>query len=132
MTMLRNESRCTAPSRPGRVGRFTLAQPGSLVGAEALMSATSPQPRQPADHQPLVVEVTGPGEWIVGAPICGRGLHIYRVAPGDWLVSEVGCNNEGRAADLAGALAALCDTSSAPSWWSSVPSVLDDEEEAAG
>jgi len=132
MTMLRSESRRTAPSRSGRVGRFAPVEPGSLVGAEALMSATSPQPRHPAEHQPLVVEVPGPGEWIVGAPMGGRQLHIYEVAPGDWLVSEVGRNNEGRGADVAGALAALSDSSSAPSWWRSVPSLLDSGDEPSG
>ena len=130
--MLCSESRRNAPSRTGPVGRFTLAQPGSLVGAEAFMSATSPAPRDPADHQPVFVEVPGPGEWIVGAPTGGRPPHIYRVAPDDWLVSEVGRDNEGRGTDLAAALAALSDTSSAPNWWSAVPSVLDDEDEPAG
>ena len=130
-TMLRINARCNAPSAPGGVARFTPVEQGGLVGVETVMSATTSQPRNPGDRPPVVVEVPGPGEWIVGAPTGGRQLHIYRVAPGDWLVSEVGRTTEGRGADLAAALAALSGISSAPGWWSSVPAALENEVEPA-
>lgn len=82
---------------------------------------------RPSEEQRIVVEATGPGEWIVGAPPGGRSLHIYRIAPGDWLVSEVGRGNEGRGADIAQALAVLSPGESAPDWWSSVAGLLDVE-----
>lgn len=72
---------------------------------------------RPADESQLVIEVRGPGEWIVGAPEGGRSLHVYRLAPADWLVSEVGRENEGRGEDLGQALAALSVGAPPPGWW---------------
>jgi hypothetical protein len=71
----------------------------------------------------VVVDVRGPGEWIVGVP-GGRSLHVYRLAPADWLVSEVGRGNEGRGADLEQALDALCVGAPRAAWWDSVAEFL--------
>jgi hypothetical protein len=71
-----------------------------------------------------VVDVCGPGEWIVGVSSGGRSLHVYRVAPGDWLVSEVGRDTEGLGADLAQALAALAAGAPRAIWWDSVAEAL--------
>ena len=81
---------------------------------------------QRLDHQGVVVEVRGPGEWIVGAPTGGRRLHVYRVAADDWLVSEVGRRNEGRGADLTRAITALSGDGPACDWWRLVPAALED------
>ncbi len=86
-------------------------------------------PRQPQlakrDQQRLVVDVRGPGEWIVGVRPHGRSLHVYRLASADWLVSEVGRGNEGRGGDLQQALTALSARVSAPDWWDAVAEALD-------
>ena len=95
------------------------------------MSGMSPQAKHPIDDPHVVVELRGPGEWIVGTRDGERALHVYRVAPGDWLVSEVGRGNEGRGSDLALALAALSAGISAPAWWTSVPAVLGDGNRAS-
>jgi len=77
----------------------------------------------------LVIDVRGPGEWIVGTPAGGRSLHVYRLARGDWLVSEVGRGNEGRGRDLQQALAALSAGWSTgarvPDWWGLLAETLD-------
>ena len=79
------------------------------------------------DHQGLVVEARGPGEWIVGAPKDGRRLHVYRVGVDDWLVSEVGRGTEGRGSDVARALTALARSGSSRDWWRYVSAALEDE-----
>ncbi len=71
----------------------------------------------PSLDQRVVVEPRGPGEWIVAGPADGRSLHIFRLAPGDWLVSEVGRGNEGRGSGLREALVALAAEVCAPDWW---------------
>jgi hypothetical protein len=78
----------------------------------------------PYDDWRLVVEPRGPDEWIVGAATGGRHLHVYRVGPGDWLVSEVGRGTEGRGRDVAGALVALASDDPGPDWWAAVPAAL--------
>jgi hypothetical protein len=90
---------------------------------------SSRQTKPPLDDQRIVVEVRSPDEWIIGIPAGGRSLHVYRVAPADWLVSEVGRGNEGRGVDVEQALAELSAGGSAPAWWSSVPAALDDREQ---
>ena len=60
----------------------------------------------PADAE-LAVDARGSGEWIVAIPDEARSLHVYRLAPGDWLVSEVGRSSEGRGRDLREALTKL-------------------------
>jgi len=82
----------------------------------------------PSLDRPIVVDVRGPGEWIVGVPAGGRSLHVYRLAPADWLVSEVGRGNEGRGTDLNQALAALSAGISSPDWWDVIARALDGEE----
>ncbi len=77
------------------------------------------------DHQGVVVEARGPGEWIVGAASAGRRLHVYEVAPDDWLVSEVGLGNEGRGTDLARAVGALAGSRPPRDWWRLVPAALE-------
>jgi hypothetical protein len=67
--------------------------------------------------QRVAVDVRGPGEWIVRPPAGGRSLHVYRLAPADWLVSEVGLGSEGRGTDLRQALAALSAGVPPPEWW---------------
>jgi hypothetical protein len=61
----------------------------------------------------------------VGVPAGGRSLHVYRLSPADWLVSEVGAGNEGRGSDLKRALTALSVNVPSPDWWVLVPGVLD-------
>ena len=92
------------------------------------MPNISPRTNGPRHDQRVVVEVTAPGEWIVGAPSGGRSLHVYRMAQADWLVSEVGLGNEGSGANLEQALAALAAGGSAPDWWSSVTAALGVEQ----
>ncbi len=75
------------------------------------------------DPRGLSVETRGPGEWIVGAGD-GRPLHVYRLASGDWLVSEVGRASEGRGVDLARALSALSAVGEPSGWWSTVAQAL--------
>ncbi len=75
--------------------------------------------------QRVVIDVRGPGEWIVDTPAGGRSLHVYRLAPADWLVSEVGCGNEGRGRNLEQALAALSAEDSSPDWWDLLADMLD-------
>lgn len=85
------------------------------------------RPTQRLSHQPgVLVEARAPDEWIVGAPTGGRGLHVYRVAADDWLVSEVGRGNEGRGIDLPKALAALAAQGAARDWWRLIPAALED------
>jgi sarcosine oxidase gamma subunit len=66
--------------------------------------------------QHIVVEPCGPGEWIVDVPGLRRALDVYQLAPCDWLVSEVGRDNEGRGADLIAALTVLFAGSSLDLW----------------
>jgi hypothetical protein len=83
----------------------------------------------PSLDQRVVVDVRGPSEWIVGVPAGGRSLHVYRLAPADWLVSEVGRGSEGRGADLKQALAALSAGASYPEWWEAVAGALEGDGE---
>ena len=80
------------------------------------------------DQRQLVVDVRSPTEWIVGVPALGHALHVFRLAPGDWLVSEVGRDSEGRGADLKQALAALSARVSPAGWWDVVAEALDASE----
>src|ERR1019366_10133129 len=89
------------------------------------MPGVSPQTKHSLDDRRVVVEVQGPGEWIVGTFSGGRSLHISRVAQADWLVSEVGRGNEGRGADLPRALAALSAGGLGSGLGGSVPAALD-------
>ena len=88
------------------------------------------QTKLPSLDQQVLVDVRGPGEWIVGAPAGGRSLHVYRLESADWLVSEVGRDNEGRGTDLKQALAALSIGIGSPDWWDVVAGALDGEEES--
>jgi hypothetical protein len=53
---------------------------------------------------------------------------VYRLAPADWLVSEVGRGSEGRGADLKQALAELSAGFPPPDWWDVVAGALDGDE----
>jgi len=86
---------------------------------------------QPISHDlRVLIEVRGCGEWIADAAHGGRSLHVYRLGVADWLVSEVGRDNEGRGGDLRAALAALSVGVSAPDWWEFLVDTLDRGEEA--
>lgn len=74
--------------------------------------------------QRVALEPRSPGEWIVDGPAEGRPLHVYRLAPGDWLVSEVGRGNEGRGSGLQEALVALAAGACPPDWWKLVTEAL--------
>jgi len=78
------------------------------------------------DRHGVVVDAPGPGEWIVRASSGGRRLHVFQVAPDDWLVSEVGLGSEGRGTDVARALAALAENGRPHDWWRLVPAALED------
>jgi hypothetical protein len=80
--------------------------------------------RRPYDDWRLVLERRGSDEWIVRTATSGRHLHVYRVSNGDWLVSEVGRDSEGRGRDLTHALAALASEGMRPNWWDAVPAAL--------
>ncbi len=86
---------------------------------------TFSQKQLPALDPQVVVDGRAPGEWIVGLPSGGRSLHVYRLAPADWLVSEVGRPSEGRGTDLRQALAALSAGLASPDWWDLVAGALD-------
>jgi hypothetical protein len=73
----------------------------------------------------VLIEVRGRGEWIADGAHGGRSLHVYRLGVSDWLVSEVGRDNEGRGSDLKAALAALSVGVCAPDWWELVLDTLD-------
>jgi len=106
--------------------RYLLVEPGSLVGMDRFARGMFEQIQHPPLDRHLTVEVRAPGEWIVGLPAGGRSLHVYRLAPADWLVSEVGCRDEGRGTDLKQALAALSAGLAYPDWWDLVGSALED------
>jgi len=80
----------------------------------------SPSPDEQVDLEPR-----GAGEWIARPPEDGPALHIYELAPADWLVSEVGQTSEGRGSDVGSALAALARGGSTPAWWQAVVKALD-------
>ena len=77
-------------------------------------------------RQAISIEVRGAHEWIVAVGGHTRGLHVYRLAASDWLVSEVGCPSEGRADTLAHALAALAGGRAQPPWWTLAVEALDE------
>jgi hypothetical protein len=81
-------------------------------------------PARPVDEA-IPIEPRGPGEWIVVAPRGERSLHVYRLAPADWLVSEVGCGTEGQGRRLGDALTALAAGRSRPVWWELAAATLD-------
>ena len=95
------------------------------------MSRASRNSNGPLDHERVIVESPGPDEWIVGMHTGGRALHIYRVAGGDWLVSEVGRGTEGRGPDLTRALMALLAGAPAPDWWSSIPAAIGEASDSS-
>ncbi len=95
------------------------------------MSRASRNSNGPLDDERIIVESPSPDEWIVGTRTGGRALHIYRVAGGDWLVSEVGRGTEGRGSDLTGALIALLAGAPAPDWWSSIPMAIGDASDSS-
>ena len=88
------------------------------------MSHTHRQERHLPDDQPVVIASPSADEWIVGERRGGRALHIYRVTPTDWLVSEAGRSNEGRGDELERALTALAGDGPGPTWWQSIPALL--------
>lgn len=79
---------------------------------------------RPYDDWRLVLERRGSDEWIVRTATDGRHLHVYRVGDGDWIVSEVGRDSEGRGRDLSRALSALASDDTRPDWWDAVPAAL--------
>jgi hypothetical protein len=83
------------------------------------------QPQRSLFRDEIVVDVRGPGEWIVGVPRSGNWLHVYRIGPADWLVSEVGRANEGRGRDLRRALASLATAVWPAEWWQAIARALD-------
>lgn len=113
---------------PGLIN-LAAVEPGSLVGTDEFGLGMSWQAHLPSLEQRLVVDVPGPGEWIVRVPAGGRSLHVYRLAPGDWLVSEVGRRSEGRGTDLREALARLSAGAPSPDWWNLVAVALDGDVE---
>jgi hypothetical protein len=88
------------------------------------MSYASRTRQDAADDDRVIVESPSPGEWIVGMRTGERAVHVYRVADGDWLVSEVGRGSEGRGSDLSAALTALRAGAAAPRWWDSIPRLI--------
>jgi hypothetical protein len=79
--------------------------------------------------QSIALDVRGLVEWIDGVTSGERPLHVYELAPSDWLVSEVGRTSEGRATDLKQAIDALSAQGAASDWWDVVPGTLDGGED---
>ena len=94
------------------------------------MSDASRISQDAADDGRVIIESPSPDEWIVGTQTGERALHVYRVADGDWLVSEVGRGSEGRGTDLANALRALRADAPAPHWWDSTPGVIGEADDS--
>jgi hypothetical protein len=94
------------------------------------MSFGSRTSQDDGDNDRIVVETPGPDEWIVGTRTGERAVQVYRVADGDWLVSEVGRGSEGRGTDLATALRALRAGARAPQWWDSIPRVIGEDHDS--
>jgi hypothetical protein len=90
-----------------------------------VLEETLPPPTDDTGEDRLTIELRAPGEWIVSADGAVRALHIYRLAPSDWLVSEVGRGNESRGPALADALAALAAGGVTLAWWRDVVTALD-------
>jgi hypothetical protein len=89
---------------------------------------SQPQPpTPPLDHE-VLIDVHGGGEWIVGVSGSKQRLHVYRLGPSDWLVSEVGRSSEGRGGDLRQALAALSAGVPPPDWWKLIAEAVDTAE----
>ncbi|MGO9973567.1 MAG: hypothetical protein ACLP01_12340 [Solirubrobacteraceae bacterium] len=82
------------------------------------------QPDFSESDQPVVVDARGDDEWIAGLATGARSLHIYRLGAGEWLVSEVGRDNEGRGSSLKQALVALSAGTAAPAWWFAVADLV--------
>jgi hypothetical protein len=82
----------------------------------------------PQLNERILVDVRGPGEWVVDASAGERALHVYKLGRADWLVSEVGRDTEGRAPDLRRAFAALFAGAQAPEWLNAVAASLDGGE----
>jgi hypothetical protein len=105
-------------------------EPGRLVGTLFALPTMLRPSRTPSLHQPkLVLDVLGHNEAIVGTAAGGRSLHVYRLEPGDWLVSEVGRCTEGRGTSLSQALAALSALAAGPDWWELIVELLASEDE---
>lgn len=85
---------------------------------------SSQTPFSPLEQQ-VTLEARGPGEWIVGVPAGARSLHVYRLAPADWLVSVVGRDSEGRGATPGQALAALSVRVPPEVWWEPAAEMLE-------
>jgi hypothetical protein len=82
----------------------------------------------PPDRLPEEISAheCAPDEWIVGPGSGARALHVYRLAPVDWLVSEVGSASEGRGAGLREALLQLAGAvAAAPEWWAAAQDAID-------
>ncbi len=73
----------------------------------------------------VLVDIRGPGEWIVTVDRRERPLHVYRLGRADWLVSEVGRENEGRGHDLTQALIALSAGEAPADWCQVIADALD-------
>ncbi len=82
------------------------------------------QPDFSESDQRVVVDTRGDDEWIAGLAKGARSLHIYRLGAGEWLVSEVGRDNEGRGSNLTQALAALSAGTASPEWWLTVADLV--------
>jgi hypothetical protein len=88
------------------------------------------QPQRSLFRDEIVVDARGPGEWIVGVQRAGHALHVYRIGPADWLVSEVGRANEGRGRDLRRALASLAAAVWPGEWWEAIAHALEVHDQA--
>jgi sarcosine oxidase gamma subunit len=104
--------------------------PGSLVGTNEFVPEMPSHPQLHPDGYEVVIDQCGPGEWIVAVPGHDRPLHVYRLGPADWLVSEVGRSSEGRGGDLSRALAALAAGAALVVWGRLVADALDAGGEA--
>jgi hypothetical protein len=96
----------------------------SLIGTEEFALGIGSQIKLHSPDERVLVDARGPGEWIVFSPEGGRSLHVYRLEPCDWLVSEVGVGNEGRGRDLQRALRMLATAGAPPDWWDAVVGAL--------
>ena len=89
--------------------------PGRLVGTDRTCPGCHHAPSLARRFSTSSSSPAVPANGSSTCPAFGA-LHVYQLAPCDWLVSDVGRDNEGRGADLIAALTVLFAGSSLDLW----------------